>query len=329
MQRQCLPQSLRFVVCTLPLVVAGACSAPDAPAPITPAAEPYEVLVQPQQLELMAGASGSLQVQVNDTRRQPIGGARVDFSSTDPERVQVTENGRVTALGPSGRVEIRVTSGLRERLVPVTVSPGSAQRIERLAGNPQQVIAGTAVEQPLRVRVLDAYDNSLAGVGLTLRVSGQSDHDIGSFSDPDGIAVFDLPVLSEAGPVLVRVEADANPELAVAIELSVVAAPAATLLPLAVPENPLPDQGKADHEIVLAVRDAFDNPVGDALVELTVAEDSGTVEPNQVTSGPDGLARATWHVANATARKPTLTATVADAPTAAYSLTLTRRLGKK
>ncbi len=294
--------------------------------------EPYEVVVEPQQLEIAAGGAGTLQAQVNDTRGQPIGGAQVVFSpespAATPDMLRVSETGRVTATGPSGRAAIKVTSGPRERLVPVLVKPGPPQRLEMLEDNPAETIAGVAFGSPLRVRVVDAFGNPIEAVTLTLTVATDDAGFVSVASDGKGVTSFDLPVLERAGRVQGTVGADADPSLSVAFELSVAAAPVAAIVPVTAPTDESLIEDAEKLELMLAVQDAFGNPVAAAVVDLSATAGSGSVEPEQVTTTADGLVQATWSIADSSSRQLVLDAQVVDVPTARYTLKLTKPKSK-
>ena len=319
-----IPQlTFAAVAAILVALLSTGCTREAVPAPELALAEPYEVLVEPQQLELEAGGIGMLQAQVNDTRGQPIGGATVQFRSEDPDLVTVTDQGRVTAVGNTGRAVVIATSGPRERRVPVQIKPGPPQRLEKIQGNPQTAIAGSAFADPVVVRAVDAFGNPIAGVALNLQVPGDEPVRLAAISGPDGAAAFELPATTEAGPLAAVVSSDLDSNLATAIELTVLPAAPAKLVPVAGSVESLGVASDDAIEIVLEVQDEFGNPVAGVSVSMVPGDQSGQVDPAQAKSGQDGSVRTRWQIKDAAASSLTLEASVVDAGEVRHVVTIT------
>jgi hypothetical protein len=114
----------------------------------------------------------------------------------------------------------------------------------------------------------------------------------------------------------------------VAFELSVAAAPVAAIVPVTAPTDESLIEDAEKLELMLAVQDAFGNPVAAAVVDLSATAGSGSVEPEQVTTTADGLVQATWSIADSSSRQLVLDAQVVDVPTARYTLKLTKPKSK-
>lgn len=299
------------------------CSRTSAPA-ANEQPEAYEVLVEPQQLQLEAGSTGALQAQVNDTRGQPIGGAPVRFTSANPEMLRVTDQGVVSAVGRVGRGIIVATSGRRERRVPVLVSAAAPQRLDTVSGGAQTTIAGVAFADPVVVRVSDAFGNPVGAVPLTLELPADEPTRIQATSDDAGLARFPLTTLTRAGSLEPLVRADADATLGVPIELLVRPAPPAKITPVKIPTDGAVTADDQGLEVVLAASDEFGNPVPDVVVDLTAADKSGRVEPSQVKTDADGLVRARWFLGDASAAQPAVKASVTGAEGVTFLLQLPR-----
>ncbi|MCU0257083.1 MAG: Ig-like domain-containing protein [Vicinamibacterales bacterium] len=251
--------------------------------------EVSELVVQPAQLTLQAGSEGWLAAQANDSAGQPIGGAILRYQSADPRVLRVTDAGGVLALGPaSAGTNVVVTSGSRERRVPVTVLPGPPQRIERLEGDGQQVLSGEEVRDPLVARLLDAFGNPLENEQVVIESSAGLFEPATATSGPGGVVSFQLPALTRAGTALVAMRVRGAAAAAESFSVQVLpAAPASIEAASAAPGEPLG----------LVVADAFGNPVPN--VEVTARFAGTDADPLVLRTdalglvtvpAPDGLA---------------------------------------
>lgn len=275
-----------------------ACTDQDpAPAPASRVPSVAAVVVVPAVLSISAGEDAWLAAEARDAAGQPVGGASLHFRAEQPEYLRVGDNGRVSALGRAvERTWVRVSSGAREARVPVSVRPGAPHSVEVLGGGTQQVVAGDAPSEPVRLRVLDRWDNPLPGVELRAVPQAGTDpsKEDGALAralppirtDTRGIAQLTLPVLPQTGTLELQfapvaasdVEADriAAASTAVAtVRLEVRPGAAAALaLSLAAPVEDAAAQSARALEA--RVRDAVGNGVPG--VELAVFCD-GAAEP--------------------------------------------------
>ena len=248
-------------------------------ADVQPPREVSELLVQPAQLTLQAGSEAWLGAQANDSAGRPIGGAAFRYRSADPRVLRVTEAGGVLALGPaSPGTDVVVTSGGRERRVPVTVLPGPPQRIERLEGDGQQVLSGEEARDLLVARLLDAFGNPLENEQVVIESSAELFEPVTATSGPGGVVRFQLPALTRAGTALVgmRVRGAA----AAAESFSVQVLPAA-------PASIEAASAAAGEPLRLVVADAFGNPVPD--VEVTASFTGTDAAPLVLRTDASGL----------------------------------------
>ncbi len=181
---------------------------PRGPVPAAPAPPVADVLVEPAQLTLVAGSEAALAAQANDAHGQPIGGASFTFRVADPRVLQVSAQGMVTALGPAGEpTAVTVSSGGRQRQVPVTVVPGPPQRLEKLEGDGQRLAVGEAPADVIAVRVLDGFGNPLVAVPVRVEPAPALFPPAEVDSAADGTARFAVPPLAEPGTVVIVLRA--------------------------------------------------------------------------------------------------------------------------
>ncbi len=96
--------------------------------PITVMQSAVRIVIEPMSATLTAiGESVSFTAAVHDQNANPVPGARVTWSSSDPAVARVNEDGRVTAVR-HGSVEITATSGDLAAIVPVMVTIPSPDR---------------------------------------------------------------------------------------------------------------------------------------------------------------------------------------------------------
>lgn len=262
------------------------------------------VVVVPAALSISAGEDAWLAAEARDVAGQPVGGASLRFRAEQPEYLRVGDNGRVSALGRAvERSWVVVSSGAREARVPVAVLPGPPHRVEVLAGGAQALVAGAAPAEPVRLRVVDRWDNALPGIelrALTQAVTNPPGETAAvartlspMLTDARGIATFALPVLSNAGILLLQFapvaasSVDAGQGVAAATAVATVrldvrpgAAAALELLLAAPAEDSAP---QAARTLEARVRDSAGNGVPGVELDLfrdRAAEPAATARSN-------------------------------------------------
>lgn len=143
--------------------------------------EPVAIVVQPAQVTLRAGQSVQLSAQVNDALGQPVGGAELSFTPSDPSMLRVSLRGELVAVGSPGQGHVRVSSGAVTRDVGVTVMPGPPSRMILATGSNQSAMVGMSLAELITVQVADAFGNILPGT--TVRF--EADTDAGALAQPD------------------------------------------------------------------------------------------------------------------------------------------------
>lgn len=254
--------------------------------------EAANVHVVPAELALTSGESAQLSAEVGDATGEPIGGAHIEFRSHEPGIATVTEHGRVTAAGPVGTTFVRVMSGAREVEVPVRVSVGAPARVEKIAGDAQSAPVGSALPEPLAVRVTDAARNPVANV--TVRFAPpESGTTIEAQTDADGRASAVVKLGAVAGPGAVGAGVVDAPEAASTFSYTALPGPPAQLT-RAESEGAARPAAGAPVDMTVRVADEHGNPVPDVEVQWSVATGGGAIEPQTSRTDAAGLAATRW-----------------------------------
>ncbi len=151
---------------------------------------PVTVRPVPKTLALAAGDSQAgpvaqrfpqdLRVRVTDRWSLPVPGVQVDFTIASGRGTLTAASATTDSTGQAGAgltadtlagsvaVEARTTR-LPQAVVRITATAraGAPATIAKAGGDAQSAIVGTALPQPLVVRVLDRYGNPVAGVAVT------------------------------------------------------------------------------------------------------------------------------------------------------------------
>jgi hypothetical protein len=300
----------RAIGCALMVlaVAIASCERTSGPAVV---AETAQLICDPAQLSLTAGASGKIAVRANDAAGQRIDGASIRFTVADPRLLRATALGEVTSLGPAGPTSVSITSGSHSLTVPVDVSAGPAHRFEAVGAGPRVMIAGMPPKDRVDVRLLDAFGNPVADSPVRFEAAINPPVSISAATDANGIASATLPTITQAGPFTLNVHASSFPRVSLPLDVQVNAAAAATLEAVKVPASG-PVALFAEVELVLRVRDAFGNPVPNVMVRWRTDSGSESFDPRQSLSGPDGLVRTRWLLTGLKRRSTTLRAFVLD-----------------
>lgn len=167
------------------------------------------MLVVPAQLTLQAGQRGQLASQANDRAARPIGGAEIRYAAADTALLHVTSAGLITAIGraPSDTAVI-VTSGDKERRVPVHVLPGPPARL-RLA----PIEVGAKGAATIIVRVEDEFGNGVPGVSLEVRRDGSERPERIQANDQGDAAVSMPAAEGEANPRVIEAQVSDAPSV--------------------------------------------------------------------------------------------------------------------
>ena len=274
-------------------------------------AEAFELICDPAQLSLTAGANGMLAARANDAAGKPMDGASLQFSASDPRLLRVTAQGEVSSLGPAGRTSILITSGSRTLTVPVNIFAGPAHRLEAVGASQRAIMAGTPSKDPVDVRLLDSFDNPVANAPVVFKAAIDPPVSLSTTTDADGVATITLPTITRAGHYILNVRNLGNQQVSLAIDVQVNAAAPAALVAIKVPASG-PVALFPEFELVLQVRDAFGNPVPNVSVRWRTNSGSKSFDPPLSRSRPDGQVRTRWQLTALKGRRATLRAFVVD-----------------
>lgn len=134
-------------------------------APTTAVTGSVTIVLQPASTRMVYfGQTKQFKATIRDAlgqfRRRPI-----TWTSSDPSVFTVDDGGEVTAVG-DGSAELRATADGVTATAAVTVAQTPA-RIPVVSGGDQRAVAGTPLEDPVIVRVVDEGGNSMSGVTVS------------------------------------------------------------------------------------------------------------------------------------------------------------------
>ncbi len=166
---------------------------------------------------------------------EPVGIRLADSSGRPlvdvPVRWETLDSGKVSAaatrsdslgeaqatwvLGPvAGRQRLRVSVGngrlVKPAIIRAVAAPGPATSIRAMAGSAQHGSSGSALPQPIALRISDAAGNAVPGVRVALTVSGGAVPDSAPTTDSLGYvkARWTLPETDHAGTLHLQARVD-------------------------------------------------------------------------------------------------------------------------
>jgi hypothetical protein len=178
--------------------------------------------------------------------------------------------------------------------------PPTPAAVVESGGNQQTGVAGTALAQPLRVRVTSGSGAGIAGVTVAFTAAGSSGGvSVGAaVTDADGFASTIWTVGTTAGVDLDTVRARVNALEAAVFTATVTAASAASLsLVSGDAQTGRPGQSLSQ-PLVVIVRDQYGNPRSHVDVTWSVVSGGGTLSNDASTSGFDGRGSTIWTPGN-------------------------------
>lgn len=247
-----------------------------------------------------------IQVLVRDPRGGPIVGRSVDFSvaagggSVEPATAVTNSEGKAFAVwtvGPVAGEPQQAQAELRNSsfsAVGFTAStfPGPASELRELSGGDQVGLIGTGLPVPLRIAVLDEFDNPRVATVTFSVVSGGGTLSRTSVTTGSlGVATTNWTLGPDPGEQRVRATAGD-------LTRDFVATAAATAGPPAQIESVLAEvpQGLAGfilaEQVSVVVRDA--QGIGVEGVGVTFTPSEGLVSPTTTTTNQSGVAATAW-----------------------------------
>ncbi|HEX8317903.1 Ig-like domain-containing protein [Longimicrobium sp.] len=280
------------------------------PLPVLAAA----VAVAPDSLALATGDTATLRATARDAAGTVLQGRSAAWSSTAPSVARVDSLGRVTALS-AGTAIIRavVDSASGEARVSVTAV---ATALQVVGGQGQEAPAGSALPQPLTVRVVDALGNPVAGVAVAWSpAQGGTAAPGTSTTDAAGNASTAWTLAPAAGAQQLTATAGT-----LSAQFTATATSAGLTLVKTAGDVAADTAGSAQG-VTVEARDAAGRPVTGVAVSWTVVDGGGSVTPAESVTGTGG-ASATWTRGVAPGTQ-TLRAATASGATVVFSTTVT------
>jgi hypothetical protein len=172
---------------------------------------------------------------------------------------------------------------------------GTAARLVRLSPDSQIAVVNTPIGIPPSVRVVDQYDNPVAGATVTFVAQEASGNFFGpiSVSGTDGIATCESWIMnSVVGTQLARADVVGIPTPAIFLAIAVPGPPTHLRILSSNGINAVVGASFASFGSLPSVRvsDSFDNAVANVPVTFTPSRNSGTVSPSTVLSNAAGVA---------------------------------------
>ncbi len=285
-------------------------------------------------------------VKVTDKVDNPLAGVEVTFEVTAgggsmngaiKDTLKTNASGiaqtTLTVGNTSGlfnnQVRVRAFNGTLELnnsplLFRASATPSRARAMLLSAGNRQSGLAGEALAQRLRVRVVDVQNNPVKDHAVRFRSTGVANgsfanatsRDTTVISDANGYAQITWLLGSAVRPDSQTVSASANDGVqalqgspATFVGYAVPGLPNAIASSIAA-NSPVLANGQAKANVTVTVRDKFGNAIADRKVTLVVSGSlNDIVQPN---SNTDAQGRATGTVASTKAETKVITAKVDD-----------------
>lgn len=276
-----------------------------------------------------------LVVRVADALDRPVQGQAVAFTiqagggTVAPASAETNADGLASAswtLGAAAgsqsvQAQVQADGLPAPLLVGFTASAvsGVGALLELVSGDNQTAPVRSALADSLVVRVTDALHNPVAGFEVTWSVDGGgSVSPVSVTTGADGLAAAERVLGNTSG--VQSAQASASGMTPVNFTHTAVAANP-TVLRLVSGDGQTGSVGAplAD-PLVVRLEDDNGNGVGDKAITFVVAASSGSVDPVNTTTDPNGFASATWTLGNTLGSK-TLNAIFGGLPPVAFSAT--------
>jgi hypothetical protein len=286
-----------------------------------------------------AALSQALVVRVSDSRDRPVANQTVGFA-VDAGGGQVAPSSTTTnadglastawTLGPTAgqqRVRAQATgNGAPANLaVNFTASAlsGSAGRLVLVSGDAQVGSVGTALAEPLVVRVTDGLGNPVGGVTVAWSVSGGGSIDPASaVSGTDGLVQAERVLGPTAGSQSAQASADGLEGSPVTFTHTADASVPTSLVRVSGDDQTAPAGFQLPDSLVVRLVDDNGNGVGGRTVTWVVPSGAGVVSPVNAITNSDGYAFTRWTL-GATVGSFTLNAVFSGLPSVPFTATAT------
>ena len=278
----------------------------------------------------------SIVVRVADEGGQPMGGVSVEFVIPAGAGGVVAPGTAVT--GADGQASARWTLGQQSgtqvvdarvvgtELVAVrltaTAGPGPAASITAESGDDQSATVGTALADPLVVRVADEFGNPVSGASV------EWDADPGSITprsvetDADGLAAASRVLAATAGTQTATASSPGLDGSPVTFTHTAMPGSAASLVLVSGNNQSAEPGAELPDPVVVRLVDAEGNPLEHGALTWVVGAGGGSVSPTTGETDGDGLASARWTL-GAAAGSNTLNAVVSGVGIVTFTATAT------
>jgi hypothetical protein len=300
----------------------------------------------PARIEILAGNGqempvqstlARLEFQVTDSQKRPVQGVTVDFilqedaggASVDPASDVTDSDGKVSTtvtlgsrVGPlSGQARVAVAEGSTPVEVgfAATATSAGARQLAPVSGDGQFAPVGTALRDPLVVKVTDAFGNAIPGVTINWDAQGG-----GAVSEASTVTGENgqTSVTRTLGPTAGQQQTLASaPDLAgspVTFTHTATAGDASSVTPVSGNNQEAPAGSQLPLPLVVRVLDPDGNPIVGAPVSWLVGEGGGTPSAETSNTGSDGQASIQWTLGSVPGRN-TLNAVVSGVGTATFT----------
>jgi Bacterial Ig domain/Bacterial Ig-like domain (group 1) len=304
---------------------------------ITPVRADFTVTILPGDANVIALVSGDNQsapvnsalpaplvVKVTDESGNPISGMSVTWTAvgggTVSEATTVTgadgQTSVTRTLGPTAGQQTTQASAEGLAGSPVTfthtATAGTAAGVNKISGDNQSALAGTALPEPLVVQVLDAQQNPIANAAVTWIVTsgGGSVSAENSNTDAQGFASIQWTLGPAAGANSLNAVVS-GVGTATFNATGTAGTPSAGNTSVSASPTSI-SAGTGTSTVTVTVRDAGNNPVAGVSVSIASSGSSNAINPASAISGGDGVA--TFTFSSTVAESKTITATAGGVP---------------
>jgi hypothetical protein len=251
----------------------------------------------------------SLVVRLQDNNGNGIGGRSISWlpssgsGSVSPPTVTTDPNGlAATSWTLPGGVGNYVVNAVFSGLPPVEFTASATAdmptTIELVSGNNQSAIVGTALANPLVVRVTDAGDNPVANVGVTwVAQVGGSVSETNTATDAAGLAQVTRTLGQLPVPHTTTASVEGLAGSPVTFTSNALTGPPTQLVFVTQPGSPTASGTNFSPAPVLQVQDALGNSVLQGGIPVTVEITSGQVGASLQNAQPrntNGQGRSNW-----------------------------------
>lgn len=202
------------------------------------------------------------------------------------------------------------------------VGAAGASRIEPVSGNDQTATVGTALPDPLTVRVTDGFGNPVEGVPVSWSAEEGSIDPASSLTGPDGRAATSWTLGASTGT---HSAAAASPGMGgspVTFVATAVAGGADRLVPVSGDDQSARAGAELEDPLVVRLLDQAGNGIPNRAVTWVVAGGGGTAQPGTSSTDDEGRASTRWTLGPAQGLN-TLNAVVSGVGVVGFSATAT------